>query len=212
MKPALSVRSVELVVENQEVQYDTVVQQDPSLKEGITETVQQGKNGMKKLTVKLTKIDGKVDEEQVLKEDIVEPPVSAVVRKGSKVILGEGTGNFSWPVIGASITSTFGMRWGKMHKGVDLVGGSGIVAADNGKVIYTGYDHGYGNHIIIDHLNGYQTLYGHLSAIQTSVGTVVEKGEKIGVMGSTGDSTGTHLHFEIHKSGAIENPLKYLNR
>ncbi|MNP77687.1 Murein DD-endopeptidase MepM [compost metagenome] len=61
-------------------------------------------------------------------------------------------------------------------------------------------------------MNGYQTLYGHLSSYSVKVGQIVEKGEKIGIMGSTGDSTGTHLHFEIIKNGTVENPLKYLNR
>jgi murein DD-endopeptidase MepM/ murein hydrolase activator NlpD len=167
---------------------------------------------MKKVTIQLTKLNGLMEAEEMLNEEVTVPPQSAEAIRGTKVILGEGTGKFSWPVIGSSISSGFGTRWGKFHKGVDLTSGNrSILAADNGKVIYAGYKSDYGNHIIIDHLNGYKTVYGHLSKMNVSVGTIVEKGEKIGVMGNTGDSTGTHLHFEIRTSDHPKNPLKYLN-
>ena len=70
------------------------------------------------------------------------------------------------------------MRWGKLHKGIDITGNKNIMAADNGKVMETGYKSDYGNYIIINHLNGYETLYGHLSKINTTAGTIVEKGDK----------------------------------
>lgn len=212
LQPALSVKTVEQVVVNQEIQHDTIYEKNDSLKVGVTREIKAGHNGMKKVALQVTKVNGMVEEERVLNEEITEQPVSAVVMKGTKVILGEGTGKLAWPVVGASISSTFGYRWGKLHKGVDITGSSSILSSDNGKVVKTGYAADYGNHIIIDHLNGYRTLYGHLSKIGVSVGQIVEKGEKIGVMGSTGDSTGTHLHFEVIKSGNPENPLKYLNR
>ncbi|TVY10723.1 M23 family metallopeptidase [Paenibacillus cremeus] len=212
LQPTLAVRTVEKVVENQEIQYDTEYQQDASMRVGVTQVISPGKNGMKKVTVELTKVNGLLEEEKVLDENITQDPVKAVVKRGTKVVLGEGSGKFAWPVVGATITSTFGTRWGAFHKGVDLAGNRNIMAADNGKVVYTGYKSDYGNHIIIDHMNGYRTLYGHLSQINTSVGKIVEKGESIGIMGSTGDSTGVHLHFEVQKNGAPDNPLKYLNR
>lgn len=212
LQPTLAVRTVEKVVENQEIQYETEYQQDESLRLGTTQVLTPGKNGMKKVTIELTKVNGMLEEEKVLDEEIVQEPVKAVAKKGTKVVKGEGTGKFAWPVLSASITSTFGTRWGAFHKGVDLTGNRNIMASDNGKVVFAGYKDDYGNHIIIDHLNGYSTLYGHLSQINTSVGKIVEKGEKIGYMGSTGDSTGVHLHFEIRKSGSPDNPLKYLNR
>ena len=94
------------------------------------------------------------------------------------MIKGEGTGKFAWPVISPSISSTFGFRWGKLHKGIDITGNRNIMAADNGKIVETGYKSDYGNYIIINHLNGYETLYGHLSQIIAKSGTIVEKGEK----------------------------------
>lgn len=212
LKPTLAVRTVEKVVENQEIQYETEYVQDDSMKLGMTETIAAGKNGMKQVTVQLTKVNGLLEEEEVLSENIVQNPVKAVIKRGTKVVKGEGSGKFAWPVVSPNITSTFGNRWGAFHKGIDITGNKNILAADNGKVVAAGTKSDYGNYIIIDHLNGYRTLYGHLSKILTTSGAIVEKGEKIGIMGSTGDSTGVHLHFEIQQNESPQNPLKYLNR
>jgi murein DD-endopeptidase MepM/ murein hydrolase activator NlpD len=108
------------------------------------------------------------------------------------------------------MTSGYGERWGRAHKGIDLVGSKTIKAADNGRVTFAGVKSGYGNVIIIDHNNGYETLYGHLKSISVKEGATVEKGQKIGVMGNTGHSTGVHLHFEVMKNGNNVNPLSYL--
>ncbi|GAB7054884.1 MULTISPECIES: M23 family metallopeptidase [Paenibacillus] len=212
MNPTLSVRTVEKVVENQEIQHETEYKQDDSMRLGETKVLSEGKNGMKKVTLQLTKVNGLMEEESVLSEEIVQQPVKAVVKRGTKVVLGEGTGKFAWPVVSATITSTFGKRWGAFHKGIDLTGNRSILASDNGKVEFAGVKDGYGNMIIINHMNGYRTVYAHLSKIETSSGKIVEKGEKIGTMGSTGDSTGVHLHFEILLNQSPQNPLKYLNR
>ncbi|WP_127582186.1 peptidoglycan DD-metalloendopeptidase family protein [Paenibacillus koleovorans] len=213
LKPALTVRTVEKVVENQEIQFDTVYEKDENMRAGQTQAISPGQNGLKKVTFQLIKENGYLAEEQVLGEEVLVQPVSAVAKKGTKVILGEGTGKFIWPVLSPNITSSFGERWGKLHKGIDITGNKNIMAADNGIVIYVGDKRdGYGNQIIIDHQNGYKTIYGHLSQFFTSKGKIVEKGEKIGYMGSTGDSTGTHLHFEVQRSGTAENPMKFLSR
>jgi murein DD-endopeptidase MepM/ murein hydrolase activator NlpD len=213
LEPTLSVRTVEKVIESQEVQFETKYKLDSSMRAGIVKQTKAGVNGMKKVTIQLTKLNGFMEAEEMISEEVTVEPQAAEAIRGTKVILGEGTGKFAWPVVGSSISSGFGTRWGKFHKGVDLTSGNlSILAADNGKVIYAGYKSDYGNHIIIDHLNGYKTVYGHLSKINVSVGTTVEKGEKIGVMGSTGDSTGTHLHFEVRTNDTPKNPLRYLNR
>ncbi|MBD0382228.1 M23 family metallopeptidase [Paenibacillus sedimenti] len=212
LQPTLSVKTTEKVVQNQEIQYDTEYVKDDSMRVGVVQPISPGKNGLKKVTIQVTKVNGLMTGETVVNEEIIDQPVTAKVKKGTKVIKGEGSGKFAWPVVSPSISSTYGMRWGKLHKGIDITGNKNIMAADNGKVIETGYKSDYGNYIIINHLNGYETLYGHLSKITTSEGTIVEKGDKIGIMGSTGDSTGVHLHFEVHKSGGVQNPLKYLNR
>ncbi|MGF7034100.1 murein DD-endopeptidase MepM/ murein hydrolase activator NlpD [Paenibacillus mucilaginosus] len=212
LQPALSVRTVEKVVESQEIQHEIEYQQDDSMRLGTVEVISPGQNGMKKVTFELTKVNGMLENETLLSEEIVKQPVKEVQRKGTKVVKGEGTGKFAWPVASANITSTFGTRWGALHKGIDLTGNRNIMAADNAKVVFAGTKDGYGKCIILDHLNGYRTLYGHLSEINVEVGQIVEKGEKIGYMGSTGHSTGVHLHFEIQVNESPQNPLKFLNR
>ena len=212
-KPTLTVKTVEKVVENLEIPYETIYEEDNTMRKGTTSIISPGKNGLKKVTYLVTKGNGTMLEEELVDEQIIEEPVPAYAKKGTKVVLGQGTGKFVWPVVGAKLTSYYGKRWGKMHKGIDMVGNKNILAADNGVVTYAGNKgDGYGNKVVIDHKNGYTTVYAHLSKIETSKGKVVEKGEKIGVMGSTGDSTGVHLHFEILRNGAAQNPLQYLSR
>ncbi len=128
---------------------------------------------------------------------------------------GSGSGNFGWPTSGIAISQYFGSTsFNPWHTGLDLDARSGwdIFASDGGTVTTAawGWGGGYGNHIIIDHGNGYQTLYGHLSALDVSAGQYVSPGQRIGTMGSTGWSTGPHLHFEIRYNGSFLNPLSYL--
>jgi murein DD-endopeptidase MepM/ murein hydrolase activator NlpD len=118
---------------------------------------------------------------------------------------------FIWPV-NAPITSPFGWRWGRMHEGIDLGAayGTPIAAAASGVVIYAGWEGGYGNLVVIDHGGGLATAYGHQSRIAVSVGQSVTQGETIGYVGSTGHSTGPHLHFEVRVNGQAVDPLGYL--
>jgi murein DD-endopeptidase MepM/ murein hydrolase activator NlpD len=119
------------------------------------------------------------------------------------------SGAFVWPA-GGTITQKF--AW--YHKGVDIANRAapGIVAADSGRVIVAGWpdSSGYGNRVIIDHENGYQTLYAHLSKVYVTSGQRVKRGDLVGQMGSTGRSTGTHLHFEIRSNKGNLNPLGFL--
>ena len=116
-----------------------------------------------------------------------------------------------WPAAGP-VTSPFGMRWGRMHDGIDIGAsmGSPIHAAASGKVIYAGWMSGYGNLTVIDHGGGLATAYGHQSKLEVSVGDEVTQGQEIGLVGSTGHSTGPHLHFEVRVNGTPVDPLGYL--
>lgn len=212
-EPTLGVRTVEVAVEEEEIQYDTVYETDKELRLGKTRVIKPGKYGLKKVTYELTSINGNLIKEEQLNEVTLVEPVTAVVAKGTLRLRGEGTGKFSWPVSGAKVTSSFGKRWGKQHEGIDMASSNRtIMAADTGKVIFAGTKNGYGKTVIIDHQNGYTTLYAHMSKLTVTKGEVVEKGDKIGVMGSTGRSTGVHLHFEVHLDGKLQNPSKYLRR
>ncbi|HEY7273686.1 MAG TPA: M23 family metallopeptidase [Actinoplanes sp.] len=113
------------------------------------------------------------------------------------------------PLPEASVTSCFGPRWGRLHAGVDLAApdGTPIRAAGAGVVVAAGPAEGYGNAVLIDHGDGYLTHYGHMSAITVIAGQKVTAGEQIGNEGSTGHSTGPHLHFEVH-AGQYKNPIE----
>ena len=123
---------------------------------------------------------------------------------------GVSSSGLIWPVNGP-ITSGFGWRCGRMHEGIDIGASCGtpIHAAAAGTVIFSGWMDGYGNFVIIDHGNGLATAYGHQSAIYVSGGSV-SQGQTIGAVGSTGHSTGCHLHFEVRVNGSPVDPLGYL--
>ena len=114
----------------------------------------------------------------------------------------------NWPTVGHYITQYFSWR----HYGVDIANkvGTPIYASDTGVVEYAGWGKGYGNQIVIDHGGGKKTRCGHLSKFYCKVGDEVDKGEAIGAMGSTGWSTGSHLHFEVIINGRKVNPLNYV--
>lgn len=212
VKPALSVKTVESHVELENIPFDTIVEYDNTMRTGNSTVLTTGVPGKKLVTYLTTKINGHWEDDEIIDEEIVEEPVSQVVRRGTMVVRGEGTGSFSRPVKGkVRITSKFGPRWGRNHNGIDYTSSDkNIYASDNGTVEIAGSHRSYGNYVVIDHKNGYKTLYAHLSKINTTKGRAVEKGEKIGVMGNTGNSTGVHLHFEIQKKGKPVNPANYL--
>ena len=116
-----------------------------------------------------------------------------------------------WPVNGP-VVSGFGMRWGRMHEGIDIGVGYGtpIHAAASGTVVYSGWMDGYGNFVIIDHGGGMATAYGHQSAIAVGNGQSVSQGQVIGYVGCTGHCFGPHLHFEVRINGSAVDPLGYL--
>ncbi len=116
-----------------------------------------------------------------------------------------------WPVSGP-VTSPFGWRWGRMHEGIDIgvSYGTPIHAAASGTVIYCGWESGYGNLTVLDHGGNLATAYGHQSSIAVSCGQHVTQGDVIGYVGSTGHSTGPHLHFEVRVNGSPVDPMGYL--
>ncbi|MBD0379569.1 M23 family metallopeptidase [Paenibacillus sp. WST5] len=123
-----------------------------------------------------------------------------------------------WPTDSRNITSGFGIRKDPftqkptMHTGLDLDGelNDAVYVTAAGKVVQAGYDNQHGYHIIVDHTRGLRTVYMHLNKMLVKRGESVTKGQKIGLMGTTGRSTGTHLHYEVHKNGVEINPSPYL--
>lgn len=116
------------------------------------------------------------------------------------------TGGFVWPASGV-----ISQGYSFYHKAIDIAGSGAILAADSGMIVASGWDSsGYGNRVMVDHGNGTKTLYAHMEVLQVVEGQTVNKGDIIGIMGSTGRSTGRHLHFEIRRDSVLLNPLDYL--
>ncbi|GMO36710.1 MAG: hypothetical protein Ta2F_12710 [Termitinemataceae bacterium] len=126
---------------------------------------------------------------------------------------------FIWPVSSRRVTSRYGYRISPIsgvrgfHSGLDIGASTGVPirAAMSGRVISTGYSNVYGNYVVISHHSNYRTLYGHMSVIRTKPGAFVGAGERIGDVGSTGQSTGPHLHFQVYKNGVTVNPVMLMN-
>jgi murein DD-endopeptidase MepM/ murein hydrolase activator NlpD len=122
-------------------------------------------------------------------------------------------GKWLWPIHNIyRISSSFGMRWGKLHPGIDVPAEKGrpVLAALDGLITASGYTAGYGNCIYIKHRNAFTTLYAHNSVLYVKEGDIVRKGQIIALDGSTGNSTGSHLHFEMRYHSIPLNPMDFL--
>jgi len=140
--------------------------------------------------------------------------LAAAIRDAQAGSRGSGVpsaAGFIWPVHGP-VVSGYGLRWGRMHEGIDIAAGMGtpIWAAAAGTVIHAGWLGGYGNLVVVDHGDGLATAYAHASAILVAVGQQVAQGETLSLVGSTGNSSGPHLHFEVRVNGSAVDPLLYL--
>ena len=168
--------------------------------------------------------DAKLAEEQALRSQVdtlikqLEEQQKQQQQQNPGVIIPSGSGTFMWPLPSSHyISSPFGYRIHpisgkkKLHAGTDIGGtqGAPILAADSGTVVLAAYNGGYGNCVSISHGGGNSTLYGHMSAIAVSAGQAVNKGDVIGYVGSTGYSTGPHLHFEVKIGGQLCDPMSF---
>lgn len=147
---------------------------------------------------------------RVWAEDTTEtPPAEEIV----PVVMESPKDVFTPPLSDAWISSPFGMREGRMHDGVDLAAefGAPIFACADGTVTFCSTSPGYGNLVILSHENGFESYYAHCSALFVTVGETVLAGKEIAAVGSTGNSTGPHLHFEIRKDGIPEDPLLHIS-
>ncbi len=210
--PLLQVKNVLVKTETKPVPYTTQTVSDSTLYKGLTAIKQAGVNGVQTRTTTVTYIDG-VEASSVSTDYVTsKEPVTKIVRKGTKPpIDAAGAPNFRWPVNG-TISSTFGMRWGRMHYGLDIAVPTGTsVKASAAGIVLRAFNNGdYGLFVEIDHGGGWITRYGHNSKLLVKAGDTVSAGQTIALSGSTGRSTGPHVHFEIRKSGTAKNPLSYL--
>ncbi|MEJ8552761.1 LysM peptidoglycan-binding domain-containing M23 family metallopeptidase [Tepidibacter sp. Z1-5] len=211
-KSYLNVRVTSVAAYDEKIPYNIVYEETASLYKGDKKVKTEGKEGSKKITAEVTRINGQVNSTNVLEEEIVEDAQDKIVLKGTKkkpTYIASGA--FSNPTRG-TLSSKYGRRWGKNHTGIDIAApkGTPIKASDGGTVVFAGTQNGYGKLIIINHNNGYKTYYGHCSSLVATKGQKVAKGDVVAKVGSTGRSTGNHLHFEVRKNNVPLNPTGYV--
>ena len=211
--PFVDVIVYEEELKEKTIKFEQKTEKSDELYRGDSKKKQAGQDGKKEVHLARKKVNGQTVDTEILDEEVLKEVQHEIMIEGTKVIPSRGTGDFAWPAVGGYISSQYGSRWGSMHKGIDIAGPSNrnIVASDNGTVEKVSNDaNGYGNYIVINHNNGYKTLYAHLASTSVNVGQTVPKGTEIGVMGTTGRSTGIHLHFEVIKNGSNINPMDAL--
>lgn len=202
----LKVKVVRQETETVAIPFDTQNSESSEYDFGKVITLQEGEDGSEDITYEVTMIDGVVTDRQAISYTVTKPSVPEITVTGTRLKSGMvaqiGSGSFIWPVPNYTYVS----RWmSSGHRGADICApyGTTIIASDSGTVIAAGWHYSYGNYVEIDHGNGYKTLYAHMSAIAVTQGQAVAQGDKIGEVGSTGNSTGNHCHFEMFYNGSL---------
>ncbi|MDR2771152.1 MAG: M23 family metallopeptidase, partial [Clostridiales Family XIII bacterium] len=210
--PLLTVKTTEVATYIEEIPFDIAYENNASMFKGEQTVRLAGTKGERQVTAEIIRENGLETGKNELESLTLAEPTAQIVLVGTKdpppLI---GTGSFQYPTRGR-LTSRFGTRWGRMHNGIDLAASSGtsIRAADGGKVIFAGWNGSLGYLVKIDHGAGRETWYGHCSKLFVKAGDKVYQGQHIANVGNTGNSTGAHLHFEVHINGTAKNPLNYL--
>lgn len=228
INPILGLVVEEHVVEDQEILFKTEYEYDPEKDYNYVQVVQEGSKGLQRITQKIQMVNGEILAVQIDRNatQLIKSPVNKKVIKGTKKVTGNYVhldGDYGWPTnFPYKIFSGFGYRVNPvtreraLHEGIDISGpghGSPIYAVADGTVVTSGWHGTYGNYIVISHADNLYTLYAHNSLLYAKVGQSVRKGQIISLMGSTGRSSGTHLHFGAfmgipHRGGTVFNPLQ----
>lgn len=222
----VSIKKIVTSSETREIEFETVKKYDATKYSGYRSVVQKGVNGTERITKTLIYINDSLVDTNYDYETVKEP-IDEIVTVGSKtsyngVYIGEASNyGFLWPAPSChSVSSPYGWRSSGWHNGIDLVKygggalGTPVIASKSGRVeVVQRSNSGYGNMVLINHGDGYKTRYAHMikGSITVSVGDYVEAGQTIGKVGSTGNSTGPHLHFEVIVNGETQNPKNYIS-
>lgn len=212
--PLLQVKTVVRSTVEEEVPYDKVTLESSEYDYGKMVLAQEGVTGLEQKTYDVTYINGIATDVSIVQIVRLSDPVNEVTYKGTKLRAGlyasTGTGNWVWPVP----QYTYVSRWmGSGHNGADICApyGVDVIASDSGVVEIAGSHWSYGNYVVIDHGNGWRTLYGHMSQLYVTAGQPIERGKPIGAIGSTGNSTGNHCHFEMYQNGSLVSAHNFFN-
>ena len=212
-RPILNVKTTENFTYVEEIDYGTKYINNANLYADETELITAGVPGENEVEIEITRLNGKETARATLSTTRISEPVDEVYYKGTKPLPERtGTGTFIYPVSNYILSSRFGPRWGRMHKGIDLAcpTGTKVVASDGGTVTFAGWSGSYGYYVKIDHGGFFETLYAHNSKLLVEVGDEVYQGKTIALSGSTGNSTGPHCHFEVQYKGEQVDPMNYL--
>ena len=225
INPIVNIVYEEEKIEDVEVPFETVYQDDENAYQGNNQTIQEGENGETRVTEKIQYLNGEIQGLYITNKTELIPAVNKVVKRGTKqqntsskyefYNVGFSNDTWSWPTVTPYvITSRYEWRWGKMHQGIDISGcgyGSPIFTVGDGVVVETGYHSSMGYYVYVAHGNNYYTQYMHLATISVTAGQTLKRGAQVGTMGSTGFSTGTHLHLGVtigypYQGGTFLNP------
>lgn len=213
VEPLVTVETVEELTRTVPFEFETIYKDDNTIDKGDEKVAAEGINGEKIQKVQTHKRNGKAFAEVVMSEQVTKDKVDKVILRGIRIPT-TASGDWVWPVASYTISSQYGeWRGSRRHYAIDISAPNGtpVYSSNYGVVIFAGWDSGgYGNKIEVSYGNGIVGIYGHLSAINVSVGQAVEKEEVIGRVGSTGESTGPHLHYEIRVNGEQVNPSPYM--
>lgn len=226
-QPFLRVKVVRTIQYTEELPFTTEKKYDKNKYQTYEQVVTQGKKGSQNVTAEVTLVDGVEQSRTILSMEVTKQPVTKVVVVGTKPVVNSSGGNITvgdgvthgsmvWPV---PICHNMSRGYGAGHYALDICNGpvtvnrKPFIAADGGTVTFAGWNNGgYGYMVRIQHDNGLQTLYAHCYALYVVTGQKVTRGQTLGLIGSTGRSSGPHLHFEVIKNGRRVNPLNYVSR
>lgn len=206
-EPELKLRTTEGILYEEDFTANPIIIPNNDWYNTKEELISEGTTGHREVNAFITYDNGVESSRSIAHTTVLQESVPEVIERGTIV-----PPTYIKPINGGRFTSGFGRRWGRMHKGVDWACPTGTVvfASSDGVVEYAGWGNGYGNTILISHPDGRKTRVGHLSKILVHDGQSVKQGETIGLSGSTGRSTGPHVHFEIYINGTQVNPLDYI--
>ncbi len=220
----LQVKVIKTISYTQTIDYNTQYINNPDKPVTYSVVKTRGQEGSQVVTAEVTYVDGVESARNIIATTVTKQPVTKVVERGTKKVYSSGghmvqqgdgitTGSMLWPV---PICHNTSRGYFAGHYALDIANGpvtvrnKPCVAADGGTVVYAGWYYGYGNYVKIQHANGLQTTYAHLNSISVVRGQQVSRGQQVGLIGSTGNSTGPHLHFEVIRNGVKVNPLNYV--
>jgi len=206
----LCIKLIQTQSEKNLIPFEIIEEEDPTLEKGKKTTLQEGIPGEETIFYQVEYKNGKETNRKEISREVTLKPICQKIKSGTKLQ------KYVWPVpYTKNITSPFGPRSGGYHFGIDIalngINGKEIIASKSGVIEKVSLGNtGYGNHVVINHEDGTQTLYAHCKEVTVKKGQIVNQGEKIALVGTTGQSTGPHLHFEVRVNGIRKDPSKFL--